>query len=199
MGELPSRQEMSGSANGGPIDSPSTAHDVFICHSTSDASVARAACEALEQSGLRCWIAPRDIMPGKDWSGAIVEGIDGCRVLVVVFSTRANESQEVLREVVRASRNRKRLLAVRVENIEPTGGISYFLSATQWLDAFPPPLQPRLVDLVEATRTLLGLEVLPPPEPDVTDPDFHEVDLDDFGRSGQRGLGFVRRLFEDRR
>lgn len=199
MGELHARQEMSGSTNGGPAGRPVTPHEIFISHSTSDAAVARAACEALEQAGLRCWIAPRDIVPGQTWSGAIVEGIDACSVLVVVFSTRANESVEVLREVERASRNRKRLLAVRVENVAPTGDISYFLSATQWLDAFPPPVQPRLGDLVGATRTLLGLEAQSPPEPEVAEPEFVEVDLDDFGRSGRRRPKLVDRLFEDRR
>ena len=175
---------------------PMASCDVFISHSTSDAAVARATCEALEAAGIRCWIAPRDISPGQTWSGAIVEGIDACRVFVLVLSTRANESQEVLREVELASRNRKPLLTVRVENVAPTGGISYFLSATQWLDAFPPPLHPRLGALVTATQHLLGLEVQPPPPPPADEP-FVEVDLDDFGRSrGRRSM--FNRLFEDR-
>jgi hypothetical protein len=188
MGE---QQELS---NGVPV----TSYDVFISHSTSDAAVARATCEALEQAGVRCWIAPRDIAPGQTWSGAIVGGIDACRVLVLVFSARANESPEVLREVELASRNRKRLLTVRIENAAPTGDISYFLSATQWLDAFPPPVHPRLADLVAATRNLLGMEVLTPPAPVVPEQEFVEVDLDDFGRSGRRRGRFLDRLFDDR-
>jgi hypothetical protein len=51
------------------------AHDVFISHSTEDKAVADAVCAILEKNGVRCWIAPRDILPGADWSASIVDGI----------------------------------------------------------------------------------------------------------------------------
>jgi hypothetical protein len=172
-------------------------HDIFVSHSSTDASVAQAACEALEESGLRCWIAPRDIAPGKTWSGAIVEGIEGGRVLLVVLSRHANESLEVVREVEHASRQKKHLLALRVENVGPTGALGYFLSANQWLDAFPQPLQPRLAALVRAVRSLLEIEE-PPPQPATPEPEFVEVDLDDFGRSPRSKVVRIDRLFEDR-
>jgi TIR domain len=48
------------------------AHDVFISYSTQDKPAADALCAILEKNGVRCWIAPRDIMPGSDWGGSIV-------------------------------------------------------------------------------------------------------------------------------
>ena len=42
--------------------------DVFVSYATEDRSTAEAVCAALEAKGLRCWIAPRDIHPGR--SGA---------------------------------------------------------------------------------------------------------------------------------
>jgi TIR domain len=175
----------------------SPAH-VFISHSTKDAGIARAACKELEGAGIGCWIAPRDIVPGQTWSGAIVAGIDVSRVLLVVFSSHANASPEVVREVELASRKRKPLLALRVEDVAPSGDLAYFLSATQWLDAFPPPLQPRLAQLVTVVTTLLGLERPAAPVDPVPEDDFVEVDLDDFGQSGGRRAGIVDRLFRDR-
>ena len=50
------------------------AHDVFISYSTKDKPTADAACAALEAKGIRCWIAPRDILPGSDWGEAIIDG-----------------------------------------------------------------------------------------------------------------------------
>jgi TIR domain len=173
-----------------------TSYDVFVSHATTDASVARAVCEALEGSGLSCWLAPRDVEPGKSWPVAIVEGIGASRVLLVILSSHSNESQEVLREVEQASRMRKHLLAIRIEDTGPAGGLGYFLNQTQWLDAFPPPLQPRLAKLVHAVRSLLEVE-----EPSVEvmrAPEFVEVDLDDFGRSGPSRIRSIDRLFEDR-
>ena len=77
-------------------------YDVFISHSTRDKTAADAACAALEAAGIRCWIAPRDITPGAEWGEAIIEAINQCRVMVLIFSTNANESSQIRREVERA-------------------------------------------------------------------------------------------------
>lgn len=39
--------------------------DIFISYSSQDKPTADAACAVLEAAGIRCWIAPRDIMPGR--------------------------------------------------------------------------------------------------------------------------------------
>ena len=62
------------------------AHDVFISHSTEDKPAADAVCAILEKKGVRCWIAPRDIMPGADWGESIVNAIRTSRVLLLLFS-----------------------------------------------------------------------------------------------------------------
>src|ERR1051326_2355713 len=49
--------------------------DIFISHSSKDKAAADAVCAALERHGIGCWIAPRDIVPGTDWSAAIVDGL----------------------------------------------------------------------------------------------------------------------------
>jgi hypothetical protein len=77
-------------------------HDAFISYSTHDKAAADATCAALEGSGIRCWIAPRDIVPGAEWGEAIIEGINHCRVLILIFSANANDSPQIRREVERA-------------------------------------------------------------------------------------------------
>jgi TIR domain len=37
---------------------------VFISYASQDAAVANSTVENLEQHGLRCWMAPRDVKPG---------------------------------------------------------------------------------------------------------------------------------------
>ncbi len=68
---------------------------VFICHATEDEAVAIAICEALEAGGVPCWIGPRNIKPGADYSGAIVKAIGEAKALVLVLSTHSNESEHV--------------------------------------------------------------------------------------------------------
>ena len=59
--------------------------DVFISYSHHDKAAADAACAMLESSGVRAWIAPRDVRPGVEYGAAIVEAIERCRVIVLIF------------------------------------------------------------------------------------------------------------------
>ena len=47
-------------------------HDVFISYSSVDRTAADTVCSILEQNGIGCWIAPRDITPGLDFAEAII-------------------------------------------------------------------------------------------------------------------------------
>ena len=71
----------------------------FISHSSKDEAIAEAICQHLESAGVPCWIAPRDIEPGADWIEGILRGIASSRIFVVIFSSHANDSEHVRREV----------------------------------------------------------------------------------------------------
>ncbi|HLG11343.1 MAG TPA: toll/interleukin-1 receptor domain-containing protein, partial [Dehalococcoidia bacterium] len=73
------------------------AHDVFVSYASDDKPTADAVCASLEARGIRAWIAPRDILPGSDWSEAIIDAIENARVMVLVFSARANASRQIIR------------------------------------------------------------------------------------------------------
>ena len=45
------------------------AHDVFVSYAHQDRTVANAVFATLEAHGIRCWIAPRDILPGRRLGG----------------------------------------------------------------------------------------------------------------------------------
>ena len=74
------------------------AHDVFISYSSKDKLTADAVCAALEANGIRCWIAPRDILPGSDWGEAIIDAIHACRAMLLIFSSNSNASAQINRE-----------------------------------------------------------------------------------------------------
>jgi len=131
------------------------AHDVFISYSTKDKLVADAACARLETAGVRCWIAPRDILPSAEWGEAIVDAITSCRVMILIFSRNANESPQISREVERAVNKGVALLPVRIEDIAPTKSLEYFIGTVHWLDALTPPLESHLERLAESVRALL--------------------------------------------
>ena len=137
------------------------AHDVFISYATEDWEVMGAVRARLEEAGIRCWIAPTGITPGDTWSEAIVAAINSSRLLVVVFSTHANSSRHVLREVEAADSKGVPIIPFRIENIPPTGGLQYFLGPQQWLDAFTPPVERHLERLTQSVQD--RLKVAPAP------------------------------------
>src|SRR5580658_9769551 len=134
-------------------------HDVFICHSSKDKTVADAVCSVLEQQGIRCWIAPRDVLAGLSYGEAIIEAINGAKVMVVVFSSSANASPQIEREIERAVNRDIRIVQFRIEEVVPRQALEYFLSAPHWLDAFTPPLERHLKVLAEQVRLLLSHDV----------------------------------------
>lgn len=144
------------------------AHDVFISYSSKDKATADAACAVLEQRGLRCWMAPRDILPGADWGEAIIDGINAARVLVLVFSGHANASPQIKREVERAVSKGLPIIPVRIEEVAPVKALEYFISTPHWLDAFTPPLERHLSTLAGVVEQLVrggGTPAAPAPPP----------------------------------
>jgi TIR domain len=139
------------------------AHDVFISHSSKDKSAADATCAVLESRGIRCWIAPRDIMPGADWGETIVGAIHASRALVLVFSTNANLSHQVKREIERAVSSGLPVIPLRIENVLPAKSLEFFLSTPHWLDAFTPPLEHHLNRLADVIRRVIDGESQPVP------------------------------------
>src|SRR5438105_3924672 len=125
------------------------AFDAFISYSSKDKTAADATCAVLESNGIRCWIAPRDLRAGEQYGAAIIEAIDHCRVMVLVFSSSANESTQIQREIERAVTKGVAILPVRIEEVTPTKSLEYFLGAIHWLDALSPPLETHLQQLAE--------------------------------------------------
>jgi len=128
---------------------------VFISHSSEDKTIADTICQRLESDGIKCWIAPRDIQPGSDWTKAIMQGIEGSQVLVLVFSKHANDSDHVYREVAKAFSSRLAVVPFRIEAISPTSGLSYYLNTVHWLDAANQPLDRPISTLIERVKALL--------------------------------------------
>jgi hypothetical protein len=126
-------------------------YDVFISYSKHDKVVADRICQILEDRGLHCWIAPRDIIPGADWAQSIAEAIDTFRVMVLIFSSSANRSHYVKREAERAVKKGSSIVPFRIEDVTPSKSLSFFLETHHWLDAFTPPYEqyaPRLMDAI---------------------------------------------------
>jgi formylglycine-generating enzyme required for sulfatase activity len=134
--------------------SPIPDFDVFISYSSLDKEAADRVVAALESQRLRCWMAPRDILPGAEWGGAIIDAIGNSRTMVLVYTAHSNESKQVLREVERAVNKGLPVVPLRIEDVPLSNNMEYFISASHWLDALGGPTQEHLEKL---TKTILSL------------------------------------------
>jgi len=126
--------------------------DVFISYALEDKATANVACAKLEAAGIRCWIAPRDSPPGSPWDGANVDAIDRCRAVVLIFSSHANQSKQVHREVQRAFDSELPVVPFRIENVAPEQSLAYYMGPVHWLDALTLPLEQHFQKLVASVK-----------------------------------------------
>jgi len=137
-------------------------HDVFISYASKDKSVADAVCAILEKPDrsqrIRCWIAPRDILPGEEWAAAITDAITETKLMVLVFSGAANGSKQILREVDKAVSEGHPVIPFRTEDVPFSKALSHYLRTAHWLDAITPPLEEKIEKLASTIEILLSKE-----------------------------------------
>lgn len=122
-------------------------HRVFISHSSADRVIANAVCHKLEEQGVPCWIAPRDIT-SSDWATSIMDGLHQSDVFVVIVSRNSIGSPEVTKEVTEATHTCRYILPFKVDLEELSERMRYHLGPCHWLDAVTPPLEDRIEELV---------------------------------------------------
>jgi Tol biopolymer transport system component len=130
--------------------------DVFVSHASEDHALAEQVCELLEQRGLKCWIAPRDVGAGSEWDEAILDAIERCRAYLLILSAHANRSSFVKNELNRAFSVKKPIVTFRIEDVLPGRSLELYLARHHWTDAFPPPLEPRVDQLASSLTRLLN-------------------------------------------
>ena len=129
--------------------------DVFISHSSEDSSVADRLCELIEERGIACWIAPRDVRPGSHFAEEVLAAIEQTQATIVLLSEHSNRSTHVRNEIERAVSKGKPVLPVRIRNVLPSRSLELYLSASQWVDAWTPPLVQRAEQIVAALKALM--------------------------------------------
>jgi TIR domain len=131
-------------------------HDAFVSYASQDAAIANAVVANLEQHGIKCWIAPRDVTPGSQYADEIVRAINSTKVLVLVLSEHAVVSPHVGREIERGASKRRRIIGLRTDTAPLTRSFEYFLSESQWIDVTALGMPAALTKLTQAVGQRLA-------------------------------------------
>jgi TolB-like protein len=137
---------------GGATRTGGSAPPVFVSYASPDVVVANAVVEALERTGLACWIAPRNVVPGSPYAGQIILAIDACRAIVLILSQHSAASPHVLREIERAASKRHAIVALRIDQAPLPPDFEYFLNSSHWLDASSGDVSRYIPSLVSAVQ-----------------------------------------------
>ncbi|MBQ3906370.1 MAG: toll/interleukin-1 receptor domain-containing protein, partial [Lachnospiraceae bacterium] len=130
--------------------------DVFISYSTKNKNVADAVVANFEQHGIRCWYAPRDILPGQEWVSAIKEALHKAKVFVLIYTDESNASRQVMNEVALAFNANKTIVPFRLTEGNMNDELEYYLTRVHWLDAVSKPLERNIEALRNYVETSLN-------------------------------------------
>ena len=109
---------------------------VFISYSTKDQLQAEAVRNVIEQNGISCWMAPRDIPGGSNYTKEIPHAIRDCQAFVLMLSQNAQTSPWVLKELDRAVNEGKTILPFQLEDITLNDEFNFLLTGAQRYDAY---------------------------------------------------------------
>ena len=134
--------------------------NIFISYSSKNKAIADAVCHKLEERKMKCWIAPRDILPGSNYAEELIKAIDESKLFVLIFSKDSNKSPHVLRECERAVSHGIPIVPFRISDVLPGEALQYFIGPQHWLDAVTAPCEAHINRLADTIHILLTQEDL---------------------------------------
>ena len=136
---------------------PSSAKQVFLCHSSGDKAVVRNLWARLRSEGHLPWLDEQALLPGQDWQLEIRKAVRQSQIVLVCLSkTSVNKSGYVQKEIrfaLDAADEQPEgtifLIPVRLEECE----VPERLTRWQWVDLFQPDGYERLLGALETAPT----------------------------------------------
>lgn len=122
--------------------------EIFISYSSNDLQQAETVRNVLEKNGLSCWMAPRDIPGGSNYTKEIPIAIRNCKIFVLILSESAQSSHWVLKELDSAVNSGKVILPFMLEDCALNDEFNFLLTGAQRYSAYQKK--------AEAMETLIG-------------------------------------------
>lgn len=111
-------------------------HDVFISYSSAELAQAETVRNILEENGIPCWMAPRDIPGGSNYTKEIPIAIRNCQAFVLILSQNAQNSHWVLKELDTAVNCGKVILPFMLEDCALNDEFNFLLTGAQRYAAY---------------------------------------------------------------
>jgi hypothetical protein len=106
-------------------------------------------------SGVPCWMAQRDVVPGTLYAEGIVCATNESQNLVLTLSRHAIASAHVGKELERAASKQHPSIGLRTDSAPLTPAFEYFVSESQWIDSGVDCIDIAIAKLVRAVQSHL--------------------------------------------
>ena len=110
--------------------------EVFISYARFDREKVMPFVDILRDTGVSVWVDEGKIDAATLWSEEIVDAINNCKAMVVMLSQNSTGSDNVVKEVMLASENKKKILPVYLEPTKIPRKLQYQLAGIQHLEVF---------------------------------------------------------------
>jgi hypothetical protein len=98
------------------------------------------------------------VLPGIPYAESLTDALDTSRLMVLILSAGSNESRHVMREVESAVNRGIPIVPFRIQDVQPSKALDYYLKSIHWLDALTPPLAHHLGTLSHTVQAVLTRE-----------------------------------------
>ncbi len=125
---------------------------IFISFSSSEYEQASKVVDNLEKHNFPCFIANRDLVAGKEYAEQLISNIESAGVVLLMLSKASNNSPHVLREIEFAVSHKIPIIVYKIEEVELSKSMEYFLMTHQWI----PDSDDKEKLLLDAVTQILG-------------------------------------------
>lgn len=129
-------------------------YDVFISYSSKNKLVADEIYRRLSAEGFHCFIDSAELKDA-DWAGQLYEAVECSRAFVLVVSKEMNESNEVLKEVLLATKHSHFIFPFFIDDVKLEARFEYHLAPFQWIKGIIPPEKLVYEGLISRVRDAL--------------------------------------------
>ena len=129
-------------------------YDVFISYCSKNKSVADEIYKLLCAEGFNCFVDSVELRE-TDWAGQLYEAVAASRAFIIIVSKEMNESNEVLKEVLLATKHSHFIFPFIIDDVKLESRFEYHLAPFQWIKGVIPPQNLVYESLISRVRDAL--------------------------------------------
>lgn len=125
-------------------------NECFISYSRKNEDFVNEVRRVLEKEKIDYWLDTSSTIAGSDYSMAVVDAIERCKIFILIVSKDSMASRNVKSELNIAYNREKKIIPIIIDNAPLSKSFEYHLTLTQWIETFNKPVnwQERLLKAV---------------------------------------------------